>query len=134
MKWSHCFVLSCDAYLYYFCVCFRAIHQSSIFAIHLLHSLRVSSDKSRNRFCCPRWNSQLELCHPLMVPHGSKTPYPILLESIKENPDSQKRKIEKRNSRVNELYYGDMNALEEDELLLRPISNQSSEVKVGRFG
>lgn len=55
-----------------------------------------------------------------------------LLKSIKENQDSQDRKIEKMNSRVNELYYGDMNELEEEELLMPPILNQSSDVEVER--
>lgn len=55
-----------------------------------------------------------------------------LLKSIKENQDSQDRKIEKMNSRVNELYYGDMTELEEEELLLPPILNQSSDVEVER--
>lgn len=55
-----------------------------------------------------------------------------LLKSIKENQDSQDRKIEKMNSRVNELFYGDMTELEEEELLLPPILNQSSDVEVER--
>lgn len=33
---------------------------------------------------------------------------------------------------MNELYYGDMNELEEEELLLPPILNQSSDVEVER--
>lgn len=54
-----------------------------------------------------------------------------LLKSIKENQDSQERKIEKMNSRVNELYYGDdINELEEEGLLMPPILNQSSDVEV----
>lgn len=54
-----------------------------------------------------------------------------LLKSIKENQDSQERKIEKMNSRVNELYYGDdINELEEEGLLMHPILNQSSDVEV----
>lgn len=47
---------------------------------------------------------------------------------MKENQDSKERKIEKINSRANELYYGDMN----EELLLSPILNQSSDVEVER--
>lgn len=53
-----------------------------------------------------------------------------LLNSIKENQDSQERKIEKMNSRVNEVYYGDINELEEEELLMSPILNWSSDVEV----
>lgn len=55
-----------------------------------------------------------------------------LLKSIKENQDSQNRKIDKMNSRVNELYYDDMTELEEEELLLPPILNLSSDVEVER--
>uniref|UniRef100_A0A8W8NTI3 Uncharacterized protein n=1 Tax=Magallana gigas TaxID=29159 RepID=A0A8W8NTI3_MAGGI len=36
------------------------------------------------------------------------------------------------NSRVNELCYGDMNELKEEEMLLPPILNQSSDVEVER--
>lgn len=36
------------------------------------------------------------------------------------------------NSHVNELYYGDMTELEEEELLLPPILNQSSDVEAER--
>lgn len=104
MKWSNCTWYKCLCCLVmrmftYVCECFRAIYLSSIFAINMLHSLRVSSDRSQNRNWCPRWDSQLEWCHHLIVHYGSKTPYPILLKSIKENQDSQGRKIEKMNSR-----------------------------------
>ncbi|XP_062612901.1 uncharacterized protein LOC134274650 [Saccostrea cucullata] len=57
------------------------------------------------------------------VPTPGMTEVMTLLKSIKENQDSQDRKIEKMNNRVDELYYGDINEMEE-ELLMTP-TNQS---------
>lgn len=56
----------------------------------------------------------------------------ILIKSIIKNQDCREQKLEKMNNRKNEIHTGDVNKVDEAELLMPPLLKQPSDDEVKR--